>query len=371
MATEEIEISQLELADEILADMVTPVETATETKAVTLSQLRKWLGSSLPTGFILPAVGRIEDSRFTLLDGKTLSRTGTYEDFCNKVIEQVNAGNWFSCTQAEYDEDLSKYDQCGRFVIETDYVRIPTITRYIGATITLSEIGKTYKESLPNITGSFGGEAGVVMTGFQGQVGAINSVQNGTNNLWGSNQANVGYVEFDASKSSSTYQDGAKVNPENTKYPYYMVISTTGQTAEVGIDINKVHEDVNLKANKDLSDVTQTGKENIFKAVIVESYVNGSNWYRKYSDGWVEQGGQKGSIGNNSDVTVTFLKTMKDKSYSIVIGQKMGVDVAYRNQGIIVSGSMSTTGFNLSNRRFSSDASSTIDIIWEVRGKGA
>ena len=255
MATEEIEISQLELADEILADMVTPVETATETKAVTLSQLRKWLGSSLPTGFILPAVGRIEDSRFTLLDGKTLSRTGTYEDFCKKVIDQVNAGNWFSCTQSEYDEDLSKYGQCGRFVIETDYVRIPTITRYIGATITLSEIGKTYAESLPNITGSF--EPLSHSNDFP-VTGAF--YNKGVGNAQADASQNGAVFGFDASKSSSTYQEGAKVNPEHTKYPYYMVISTTGQTAEVGIDINKVYEDLNLKANKDLSDVSQAGK---------------------------------------------------------------------------------------------------------------
>jgi len=262
MATEEIEISQLELADEILADMVTPVETATETKAITLSQLRKWLGSSLPTGFILPAVGRIEDSRFTLLDGKTLSRTGTYEEFCNKVIEQVNAGNWFSCTQSEYDEDLSKYGQCGRFVVENEYVRIPTITRYIGATITLSEIGKTYAESLPNIKDNFdiGGQtnvglksSGVFITTNKGSVALAD----------GGSGRSLYNVDFDASRSSSTYQDGAKVNPEHTKYPYYMVISTTGQTAEVGIDINKVYEDLNLKANKDLSDVSQAGKTNV------------------------------------------------------------------------------------------------------------
>lgn len=257
MATEEIEISQLELADEILADMVTPVETATETKAITLSQLRKWLGSSLPTGFILPAVGRIEDSRFTLLDGKTLSRTGTYEDFCNKVIEQVNAGNWFSCTQAEYDQDLSNYGQCGRFVIETDYVRIPTITRYVGATITLSEIGKTYEESLPNI--KFGFRQRNVDIGATGAL-VQDFTRRGNGNSVDYASGDYGNSNFNASRSSSTYKDGAKVNPEHTKYPYYMVISTTGQTAEVGIDINNVYEDLNLKANRNLSNLTAEGK---------------------------------------------------------------------------------------------------------------
>lgn len=246
MATEEITISELELADEVLADMTLPVDTATETRAVTLKQLRAWLGSSLPTGFIIPAVGKISDERFTLLDGKTLSRAGTYEAFCNKVVSEVQAGNWFACSEDEYNSDISTYGQCGKFVVSNDYVRIPTITRFIGATITLSEIGKTYKESLPQHThtvsipyGYHGSSSTVAVKGDQDNdtiLGNKSFVSGGANN-------------------SSLFQNGAKVQPDHTKYPYYMVISTEGQTAEVEIDINKVYEDLNLKANGDLSNV--------------------------------------------------------------------------------------------------------------------
>lgn len=260
MATEEITISELELADEVLADMTLPVDTATETRAVTLKQLRDWLGSSLPTGFIIPAVGKISDERFTLLDGKTLSRAGTYEAFCNKVVSEVQAGNWFACSEDEYNSDISNYGQCGKFVVSNDYIRIPTITRFIGATITLSEIGKTYKESLPNITGDTGF---YTPSSLPTDSGAFykNTSKNGQEyNSTGSNKM----LSFDASRSSSTYQDGAKVQPDHTKYPYYMVVSTEGQTAEVEIDINKFYEDLNLKANSDLSNVasvSQTFKE--------------------------------------------------------------------------------------------------------------
>lgn len=104
---------------------------------------------------------------------------------------------------------------------------------------------------------------------------------------------------------------------------------------------------------------------------VIESYRNGSNWYRVWSDGWVEQGGQVFGINNNSDVTVTLLKAMRNTEYSVIIGQKMAFDVAYTNQGTIISGSFSKTGFAISNRRFNGDASRTIDIIWEVRGMGA
>lgn len=255
MATEETTITELELAEEVLADMVIPVDTSTDTKSVSLKQLRAWLGSSLPTGFILPAVGRIDDERFSLLDGKTLSKQGTYGAFCTKVEEQVQGGNWFSCSEEEYNADLLAYGQCGKFVIGTDYVRIPTITRFIGATVTLSEIGKTYKESLPNITGSFSAYAySPSGTGcFSGSVssGTVDNSSGGGKN---------GYIIFNASRSSSTYQDGAKVQPDHTKYPYYMVISTEGQTANIEIDINQVYEDLELKANKNLSNLTAEGK---------------------------------------------------------------------------------------------------------------
>lgn len=261
MATEEITISELELADEVLADMTLPVDTATETRAVTLKQLRAWLGPSLPTGFIIPAVGKISDERFTLLDGKTLSRAGTYEAFCNKVVSEVKAGNWFACSEDEYAQDLSDFGQCGKFVVSNDYIRIPKITRFIGATITLSEIGRTYKESLPNIKGEMVGDIS------QAEATGALKLTNAYNGAMWQGATNVYRMrdwKIDASLSSSTYKDGAKVQPDHTKYPYYMVISTKGQTANVEIDINKVYEDLNLKANSDLSNVasvSQTFKE--------------------------------------------------------------------------------------------------------------
>lgn len=259
MATEEITISELELADEVLADMTLPVDTATETRAVTLKQLQAWLGSSLPTGFIIPAVGKISDARFTLLDGKTLSRAGTYEAFCNKVVSEVQAGNWFACSEDEYNSDVSTYGQCGRFVVTNDYVRIPKITRFIGATITLSEIGKTYKESLPNITGNIGLVGNTTGTSVSDSTNGAFLSSSSSRGAYGGGGGRAGgehsTISYDASRSSSTYKDGAKVQPDHTKYPYYMVISTEGQTANVEIDINKVYEDLNLKANSDLSNV--------------------------------------------------------------------------------------------------------------------
>lgn len=359
MATEEITISELELADEVLADMTLPVDTATETRAVTLKQLRAWLGSSLPTGFIIPAVGKINDERFTLLDGKTLSMAGTYEAFCNKVVSEVKAGNWFACSEDEYNLDISTYGQCGKFVVSNDYVRIPTITRFIGATVTLSEIGKTYKESLPNIKGQLGN---------LGNTGG--AIANGAFQLDYSHgdvdYSNVkGFVaSFDASRSSSTYQNNAKVQPDHTKYPYYMVISTEGQTAEVGIDINKVYEDLNIKANSDLSNVSANVD------YVVESYNDGTNWYRKYKSGWLEQGGYVGS-NENSYKKVTFPKPFSETpvyaSYTggLISGLASDINNWSYFCGIIKTTSMSVFIKDSNNRQITGTG------FWYVEGKGA
>ena len=49
--------------------------------------------------------------------------------------------------------------------------------------------------------------------------------------------------------------------------------------------------------------------------VVIESYINGSSWYRVWSDGWCEQGGIFASAGGYATRTATFLKPFKDTNY--------------------------------------------------------
>ena len=49
---------------------------------------------------------------------------------------------------------------------------------------------------------------------------------------------------------------------------------------------------------------------------VVETYSNGTSWYRVYSDGWVEQGGQLSSLGTGT-ATVTLLKPFADTNYTV------------------------------------------------------
>ena len=52
--------------------------------------------------------------------------------------------------------------------------------------------------------------------------------------------------------------------------------------------------------------------------VIVETYANGTSWYRIWSDGWKEQGGLSSNIGVDQTVTITLLKAFSNTNYSIL-----------------------------------------------------
>lgn len=53
-------------------------------------------------------------------------------------------------------------------------------------------------------------------------------------------------------------------------------------------------------------------------AVVVETYKNGSSWYRIWSDGWIEQGGNV--YVSTSGQPLNFLKAFSDTTYTIVSG---------------------------------------------------
>ena len=89
--------------------------------------------------------------------------------------------------------------------------------------------------------------------------------------------------------------------------------------------------------------------------VIVENYANGTSWYRVYSDGWVEQGGQV-TIGTDSSYTVTFanfgLKNMKDTNYSISLSIGINANASSGARGGPIwyrPDTKATTGFKIIN----------------------
>ena len=77
------------------------------------------------------------------------------------------------------------------------------------------------------------------------------------------------------------------------------------------ININALAEAINDKADRDLQNVV-AGVD-----YVVESYRNGTDWYRLYKSGWVEQGGRGPSSGVGFS-TITLHKEMADTNYTLL-----------------------------------------------------
>jgi hypothetical protein len=89
------------------------------------------------------------------------------------------------------------------------------------------------------------------------------------------------------------------------------------------------------------------------KGVLIESYISGTTWYRKYSDGWIEQGGQTPIIADYATGTITFYKAFANKNYTVTFSNWRNgtADDAYWNSAAVCNlKSKATTSFQIYNR---------------------
>ena len=154
--------------------------------------------------------------------------------------------------------EVSKTGQCGKFVVSNDYVRIPKLGNSLCSGVvngTIPVVGNDMTLGWTNGTQTGGmrlsgttNQATIESNLYGTQVGTANTTANAI-----TRDVSVG-ITTDPTKSGIE----AKIN--SVEVFYYMVVSTEGQTAEVGIDINQVYEDLNIKANGDLSNVASVAQ---------------------------------------------------------------------------------------------------------------
>lgn len=96
--------------------------------------------------------------------------------------------------------------------------------------------------------------------------------------------------------------------------------------------------------------------------VILASYTSGTSWYKKYSNGWVEQGGTFTSLYNQA---VTLIVPMKDTNYTILTSKtNMG-------SAAVIVDTVTTTSFNVLGRgQGGSGFGESVSGYWYVAGWG-
>ena len=147
------------------------------------------------------------------------------------VYQMLVDGKLQSTTISEFDSSVSANGSCGFFGLDTanERFKVPMLKDvYLKA----GQAGEMFgTESLPNIKGDLKYST---YTQSDGTTGAFSKKSgSGTAASVQFNDYGVGSVNFDASRSSSTYKDGAKVNPEHVTYRAYVVLYASAAEASV------------------------------------------------------------------------------------------------------------------------------------------
>jgi hypothetical protein len=124
-----------------------------------------------------------------------------------------------------------------------------------------------------------------------------------------------------------------------------------------------------LGDNTDGSMTQKAIKASVGKGYLTASSYDASTgaWYRKYSDGWVEQGGRTGFMDTNLNLTINLITPMADTGYNVVFGM-IQTDTnwdAYNNKMPLVR-ARETTSF-----RCCALTEQKSGVVWVAFGKGA
>ena len=203
--------------------------------------------------------------------------------------------------------------------------------------------GQKLLAGLPNIDGE------ILQVGVQTNLNATGAFfdgvpSSGTYNGHNGNTTNR-QLKFDASRSNPIY--GAS----NTVQPPALTLLPCIKAFDAA-------------TNPGLIDITELANEVATHKHVTETYNDGTNWYRKWSDGWLEQGGH---ILTGSDGNVTFLIPVHDDRYGVLTGisryvAESGTPVAcYYNK---------TNTSILIQARWNGLGTSNIERYWYVCGQG-
>lgn len=189
--------------------------------------------------------------------------------------------------------------------------RTPRFAPFMQIAIEGSSVGDYHMAGLPNITGrsDIGGIYDRI--NFSGAILTEKDVGNAT----GATHVKAGgdqrvKITFDASNSNSIYGRSVTVQPESNEWMICVVVA--GRATNIGsVDVGNVMSAVaQVQANPILN----------AKVYITETWSKDAFWYRRYSDGWIEQGG---TIPNRSDWTwysATLNTPFTTTSYTLVAG---------------------------------------------------
>lgn len=293
------------------------------------------LGTVRPLGFhYLHPYGTVPADSI-ICNGATYSRA-LYKDFFDYITPQ----GWVK-TEAEWQEIATRDNGFCPFYSSGDgstNFRTPKFAPYQQIALASGSVGKYHQAGLPNITGSVSVNDGEMhlsrVVGNLVSSGALTASSNGATK-W----AGYGTLEgtqwhelsISASNSDKTYGRSSTVQPES--HEWVVCVVAYGIATNVGsVDIQNVMSAVNdvqaslTQIKLDIAQIPQP------RTYVTKTWSSGTEWYRVWSDGFIEQG------GHGTGSTCTFSKPFSNKDYTFNIQPSNGYSIhpdwlaAYENR---------------------------------------
>lgn len=285
-----------------------PVNAVDPTFINQLAEKLSKLGTIRPLGFhYLHPYGTVPADSI-ICNGATYSRA-LYKDFFDYITTQ----GWVK-TEAEWQWIATRDNGFCPFYSSGDgstNFRTPKFAPYQQIAIASANVGEYSKAGLPDIRGSF-----AITHEDVNNVSASGcfTKSEGERCDWTGNTKNSrtsAVFTFEASGYNSAYGASTTVQPES--HEWVMCVVAYGVATNVGsVDIQNVMSAVNAVQ-------AQVGEIPTPRAYVTETWHSGTSWYRKWSDGWVEQGGRVNAIEySRKTQNVTFMVTMSNTNYFAV-----------------------------------------------------
>lgn len=253
-------------------------------------------------------------------------------------------------TEAQWQTTVTTYGECPKYVIDdtNKTIRLPKLANYIKMANTADGITQS-EAGLPNITGEFYSAGDHV--GTPTVSGAFKVGTNATRNDPGVESShNYPSIGFDASLSNEKYGNSNTVTPAHTTvFPWVFAFNaaipaSTAQAAEF---------QEALSGKVDVADLSEV-------QCVVQTWHNGTEWCRIWSDGWCEQGGFVPGT-NNYRKDVTFHQEFADTNYTVTFGYQF--TTSFQDNVMVETSTKATTGFTMI-----SSNNSGVGAYWEAKG---
>ena len=166
--------------------------------------------------------------------------------------------------------------------------------------------GEKIEAGAPNIKGT-------IAQGYCNGYGSMTEAFYGTGSTIGTGGDSHGgysaFINLDASRSSAIYGNSETIQPPAlTLLPCIKAFDAA--TNPGLIDITGLANEVNGKLDKSVNGTAVK--------YIIKTYNDGTNWYRQWSDGWLEQGGISQNTDYGSWLPVSLLKPFSNTSYTLL-----------------------------------------------------